>query len=157
MEYHFSARRAASRGTSILMLLVAIGLLTATSLDYFFSSRYVRIQSEVRKIESAPGETIEIPLTITVLGRTPPDLYGPYPIRGQIFPSNAESDVVELSPFAVLDLRDPHQRMVTASVIMPTKRGRYRLMVDLVDEGQFWFRQIGNRPLVLDVMVARDE
>src|SRR2546426_7148875 len=35
----------------------------------------------------------------------------------------------------------------------PIPPGRYRLAIDLVDEGRFWFAELGNAPLETDVVV----
>lgn len=48
----------------------------------------------------------------------------------------------------------PGERVeVAASVRAPIPPARYRLAFDLVDEGRFWFEELGNRPLELAVDV----
>ena len=52
----------------------------------------------------------------------------------------------EVSPGAAATLRFP--------VDAPIPPGRYRLAIDLVDEGRAWFAELGNTPIELDLEVA---
>ena len=49
----------------------------------------------------------------------------------------------------------PGERLyVAARVRAPTPPGRYRLAFDLIDEGRFWFEELGNTPLELELPVG---
>ena len=48
----------------------------------------------------------------------------------------------------------PRERItIELAVLVPIPPGPYRLAVDLVDEGRFWFAEVGNRPLEVEVEV----
>jgi hypothetical protein len=57
------------------------------------------------------------------------------------------------TPFAE-PIAPGHRARVALRLRGPMPPGRYRLALDLVDEGRVWFEEVGNRPLEQDVDVA---
>lgn len=154
MEYHFGARKAITGRRAWIALTVMAALLAGAGVLYFHAPRYFELAPRQSRISGAPGERVTLLVAIEATNYVPHGIQGSYPLSGRIFEGRRRAKMVRgLERSDPLELRENVTAQRELVFRLPERGGSYTLLVDLVNEGEYWFEDVGNRPAAVRLEV----
>jgi len=146
----FEAQKKMLSKKGILALSISIAMLSFFTLYYYSNNRYVDFRVD-RNMSFHAGTVTNIPIRITNKTRNTISNDEAYYLSGHLF-SLSDNSNLELKRMNIA--LEPHKPIDTSLRInIPSIEGTYLLSIDIVKEGEYWFKDRGNRPANIKITV----
>ncbi len=115
-----------------------------------------RFEPAAPTLQPPPGSKVGLPVTVT---NTSPDVFphgpGVFALSYHLLTATGQTLRHDNARVYLTEPLAPGERTaVTLNVDVPAERGDYQIEIDLIWEGVFWFRDIGNPTSFVPLVVA---
>lgn len=136
-----------------IITIIYLCIFSIVIINYFNENRYWEIDSELTSMTIEKGQ----PLSVNTVIKN--KMYYVISSDDNYFISyhmNRENGVTYIfeNPRTTIDAIDPgHEREVSLRINAPLEAGKYEIEIDIVKEGEYWFKERGERPGVIYLTV----
>jgi len=155
MEYHFSAVSSANKGRiTLVLVLVILGTVVIGGMHYF-SPRFALLSTATKSVRLSVGSSVLANIKVSV-ENTSFEVFSSKKreyLSTRVFGPENEENAVKLEGVDLGELAPGQVRSYNMVIPKPSKPGNYKLVFDLIKEGAYWFSEVGNFPLVIQLVV----
>jgi hypothetical protein len=143
--------------TKIIYIIIVIVYLISFSFvtySYFNENRYWEFNTEYMRIDAEKGQILAVNADITNKTYNVISSDENYFISYHIYKDNGEIYVYENPRTALESIKSGTEASVLIQLKAPMEEGKYKIEIDIVKEGEYWFKDRGERPGVIYLTVV---